>query len=62
MDHLVFSLLVLISYCHCLVECVSGGGGTGRRPGPGGEEVEQKNPTDASWPPGLIMSLHSISI
>ena len=32
-------------------DLASGGGGAGRS-GPGGEEVEQKNPADASWPPG----------
>lgn len=40
--------------CNCLLNCVPGGGGAGRRPGPGGEEVEQKDPTDASWAPGLF--------
>lgn len=34
---------------------MSGGGGAGRRPGPGGEEVEQKNPANASWSPGMYV-------
>ena len=31
-----------------------GSGRTGRRPGPGGEEVEQEDPADAPWPSGTV--------
>lgn len=44
------SSLVFVTVCF-----VSGGGGAGRRPGSGGKKVEQKNPADASWPPGVYM-------
>lgn len=48
-------LVMFVTGYKCVFLC-PGGGGTGRRSGPGGEKVEQKNPADAPWPSGLHMS------
>lgn len=48
-----FSPAIFLPLSPFRINCVPGGGAR-RRPGPGGEEVEQKDPTNASWPPGLL--------